>query len=177
MRASPSRSALRCAAGCCGAAALLLFAGCAIDTVHAPSSTTGQAPSTSPPSVTAPAPQEDKYLKALYADPRLDPIRDKVPLRLGPDSITPAYLANGTMPTATEKQAIKVWLQVRELAQVHQQSVYGEPSPLLMQTRQRITRAIADLYNGKLTYAEFAGRVRQIDQEHQAARQNVGLHN
>jgi hypothetical protein len=174
MRTSPSRSGLRYAAGCCGTA-LLLFAGCAIDTVHAPSSAPGQPPSTSPPSVTVP--QEDKYLKALYADPRLDPIRDKVPLRLGPGAITPAYLTNGAMPTATEKQAIKVWLQVRELAQVHQQSLYGEPSPLLVQTRERITRTIADLYNGKLTYGEFAERVRQIDQEHQTARQNVGLHN
>ena len=173
MQPSRTRSVLRCAAGLCSAA--LLLAGCAIDGLRAPSSTPGQAPSTSPPSVTAP--QEDKYLKALYADPRLDPIRDKVPLRLGPGAITPAYLANDTMPTATEKQAIKVWLQVRELAQVHQQSLYGEPSPLLVQTRQRITRTIADLYNGKLTYGEFAGRVRQIDLEHQAARQNVGLHN
>jgi hypothetical protein len=173
MQPSRTRSALRCAAGLCSAA--LLLAGCATDGLHAPSSAPGQPPSTSPPSVTAP--QEDKYLKALYADPRLDPIRDKVPLRLGPGAITPAYLANDTLPTATEKQAIKVWLQVRELAQVHQQSLYGEPSPLLVQTRQRITRTIADLYNGKLTYGEFAGRVRQIDQEHQAARQNVGLHN
>lgn len=172
MRPSSSRSMLRCTAGLCSF--VLLLAGCATDsTTHAPS-VPGQAPSSSP---SVAAPQEDKYLKALYADPRLDPIRDKVPLRLGPGAVTPAYLANETTPTATEKQAIKVWLQVRELAQVHQQSLYGEPSPQLVETRQRITRTIADLYNGKLTYAEFAGRVQQIDQEHQAARQNVGLHN
>ena len=174
-RKSPSR--LRCVIGLLGAA--LFVAGCATESPRAPQSTTAAPQTTAAPAATTPPPlDQDKYLQALYADPRLDPIRDKVPLLLRAGAITPNYLSNETKPTPPEKDAIKVWLQVRELAQVHQTALRGEPSPLLVQTRQRVTEAIGELYSGKLTYAAFASRIQQIDEQHQGAtRQNVGLHN
>ena len=173
-RKSPSR--LHCRIALLSVA--LFVAGCASESPRAPQSTMGT-PQTTAPTTTAPPPlDQDKYLQALYADPRLDPIRDKVPLLLRAGAITPNYLSNETKPTPPEKDAIKVWLQVRELAQVHQTALRGEPSPLLVQTRQRVTEAIGELYSGKLTYAAFASRIQQIDEQHQGAtRQNVGLHN
>jgi hypothetical protein len=130
---------------------------------------------------TAPRPvavENDAYLKSLYADARLDPIRDKVPLLLRPDAIKPNHLANETRPTAPEKQAITAWLQVREQAQQYQTAQRGQPSPHLTQTRNRVTKAMVQLYNGTLTYGEFARRIREIDEEHQsAARQDAGARN
>ena len=132
---------------------------------------------TESPPRTAPV-EQDPYIVSLYADPRLDPIRDKVPLLLKPDSIKPTHLANESKPTAAEKKAIVVWLQVRERAQQHRASQRGEPSMLLTHTRNEITRAIAALHRGELTYAAFARRVRQIDQDYQtAARQSARDHN
>jgi hypothetical protein len=168
-RKSPSR--LRGVIGLLGVA--LLVAGCATESPRAPQPATATPQTAAPPTL-----DQDKYLQALYADPRLDPIRDKVPLLLRAGAITPNYLSNEAKPTPPERDAIKVWLQVRELAQVHQTALRGEPSPLLVQTRQRVTEAIGELYSGKLTYAAFASRIQQIDEQHQGAtRQNVGLHN
>jgi hypothetical protein len=136
---------------------------------------TGCAPGTPrPPQTTEPAPrttqvEQDPYLQSLYADPRLDPIRNKVPLLLKPDSIKPSYLTDETKPTPTEKKAIVAWLQVRERAQQYLASQRGQPTPLLAQTRNEITRTIAALHRGELTYAGFARRVRQIDQDYQTA--------
>lgn len=152
----------------------LLLAGCAAESPRQP--TAGS------PSGTAPARSasidDDAYLRSLYADPRLDPIRDKVPLLLRPDAIKPAYLTNDAKPTLPEKQAITAWLQIRELAQRYQTTQRGEPSALLIQTRNRVTEAIVQLYSERLSYAEFARRIQQIDEQHQTdVRQRIGLHN
>jgi len=108
-------------------------------------------------------------LDHLFADPRLDPIRDKVPLVLRTGAVTPVLLANDDRPTATEKRAIKVWLSIREQAQLYQLEHQGPPSPLLVRTRQQVSRAILQLYHGQLTYAQFAQRMQALDLDYQAA--------
>jgi hypothetical protein len=154
---------------------MMLF-GCGSEPVRRPPSSEPPAPHSG---AVVPTPQvapgnrvrdEKGYLQSLYADPRLDPIRNKVPLQLRADSVSAGYLRIDTKPTQTEKRAIKAWLQVREQAQQYQASLRGAPSPALQQTRTRVTQAITQLYSGKLTYAAFARRVQQIDAEHQAAR-------
>jgi hypothetical protein len=144
-------------------AVALALTGCAGETARHSQTTTAP--------VSQPVIQVDRdpYLRSLYADPRLDPIRDKVPLLLKPDSIKPAYFANETRPTPEEKKAIVAWLYVRERAQQYITSQRGEPSPLLTQTRNQITRAISQLHNGELTYGAFAQRIRQIDEDYQTA--------
>lgn len=98
-----------------------------------------------------------------------------MPLLLRPDAIKPAYLSNDAKPTPPEKQAIKVWLQVRERAQRYVAEQRGEPSALLIKTRNRVTGAILQLYSGRLSYGKFARRIRQIDEQHQAVvRQRIG---
>jgi len=154
--------------------AALILAGCAAE---AP-----RHQSTTPAIQTAPASSlggdRDPYLRALYADSRLDPIRDKVPLLLRPDVIRPAYLSNEGKPTPAEKNAITAWLEVRELAQRYRTAHAGEPSQLLSQTRRQVTEAILQLQSGELTYAGFARRVQRIDEDYQAAvRQHLGLRN
>jgi hypothetical protein len=151
-------------------AVTLILGACATESPRHPETTT--------PQPRAPQVEQDPYLRSLYADPRLDPIRDKVPLLLKPDSIKPSHLANEARPTAEEKKAIVAWLQVRERAQQYLAGQRGEPSPLLVQTRNEITRTIAALHRGELTYGAFARRVRQIDQDYQtSARNGAGQHN
>lgn len=171
----------RCAAAllCAG----LLLAGCAGQSPRQPDATS-PSPSTSPSasappnaatSPRGPAPArpasigDDPYLRSLYTDPRLDPIRNKVPLLLRPDAIKAAYLTNNASPTLPEKKAIKAWLQIRERAQRYVAEQHGEPSPLLIKTRNRVTEAILQLYSERLSYAEFARRIQQIDAQHQEA--------
>jgi hypothetical protein len=130
---------------------------------------------TAPAPLTAPTPQAAQgaasYLEHLVADPRLDPIRDKVPLVLRAGAVTPALLSNQAKPTPAEQRAIKVWVSFREQAQQYQLQQRGPPSPLLVRTRQLVTRAIVDLYNGDLTYGQFARRIQTLDSDYQAARQ------
>jgi hypothetical protein len=153
-----------------GIALALLLSACATEGPRHPQTTEA-------PKSTVPV-EQDPHIVSLYSDPRLDPIRDKVPLLLKPDSIKPSHLVNETKPTPAEKKAIEVWLQVRERAQQHIASQRGEPSMLLTQTRNDITRAIAALHRGDLTYGAFARRVQQIDQDYQtAARQSARQHN
>jgi hypothetical protein len=152
----------------------LILAGCAAEAPRHQSTTpaTPAAPSSSLGG------DRDPYLRALYADSRLDPIRDKVPLLLRPDVIRPSYLSNDGKPTPAEKNAITAWLEVRELAQRYRTAHAGEPSQLLSQTRRQVTEAILQLQSGELTYAGFARRVQRIDEDYQAAvRQNLGLRN
>jgi len=122
-----------------------------------------------PEGVPQPRDGAGSYVEQLFADPRLDPIRDKVPLVLRSGAVTPLLLANEERPTPSEKQAIKVWLSVREQAQQYQLEHRGPPSPLLVRTRQMVTRAILQLYNGEMTYGEFAKRIQVLDSEYQAA--------
>jgi hypothetical protein len=111
----------------------------------------------------------DRYLEHLFADPRLDPIRDKVPLLLRADTVTASHLSNPERPTEQERRAIAVWESVRERAQQYQQEQRGPPSPLLVKTRSQVTRAILQLYGGELTYGEFAARIQEVDADYQAA--------
>lgn len=118
----------------------------------------------SAPTVAAAVPSRSSVADP-FDDPRLDPIREKVPLVVRANAVTPAHLALDRRPTRVEKQAIRVWQEIRE--RLHQGG--PQPSHQLMQTRVRVTRAIVQLYAGRLTYAGFAERLREIDVEHQAA--------
>ena len=122
---------------------------------------------TTQPTETARAPEPDasagarqcgSYVEHLFADPRLDPIRDKVPLVLRSGAVTPPSWPMGQAHSA-EKQAIKVWMSVREQAQQYQLEHRGPPSPLLVHTRQLVTRAILQLVQRR----NDLRRVRQAD--------------
>jgi len=60
-------------------------------------------------------------------------------------------------------------MQVRERAQQYLTTQRGQPSALLTQTRNQVTRAIAQLHRGELTYGDFARQVRQIDEQYQTS--------
>ena len=143
-----------------------LLAGCA----EAPTSQRPSPPQSQSPSASrSPDKGAASSVDQLFADPRLDPIRNKVPLVLHPGTVTRALLANEDRPTPPEKQAIKVWMSIREQAQQYQLEHQGPPSARLVRTRQLVTRAMLQLYNGELTYGQFARRIQELDSEYQAA--------
>lgn len=145
---------------------LVVVAGCGSEPVRAPYAGAGVSPG-SRAVIADPRRDERIFLDRLYADPRLDPIRDKVPLQLRADAVEQGYLRIKRWPTAQEKQAIQAWLEVRERAQQYQLGVRGPPSDALAKTRARVTQAIRQLHAGKMTYAAFAMRMQEIDAQHQ----------
>jgi len=164
---------------CAFVCAAVGIAGCADHPSHPQQGQPSPAQTSQPPARPAEAQSPsakagaDSSVERLFADPRLDPIRDKVPLVLRAGSVTPLLLSNEERPTSAEKQAIKVWMSVREQAQQVQQEQRGPPSQRLIRTRQLVTRAILQLYNGEFTYGQFAKRIQEIDSEYQAAARHV----
>lgn len=155
------------------------LAACGTDAIRRPSTTPSPsegAPQSGPAAGAQGLPEGPRWqaVSNPYLDPRLDSIRDKVPLQLRSGAVTATHLSNDKRPTREEKRAIKVWQEVREKA--HQGR--PQPSALLTQTRLRVTRAITQLYAGQLTYGDFARRVQEIDALHRAAnRQRLGQQN
>jgi len=153
--------------------AAVVIGGCAESPSHQQPHQPSAVPRSDRPAETAPAPRAaestNSRVEQLFADPRLDPIRDKVPLVLRAGTVTPALLANEERPTPAEKQAIKVWMSVREQAQQIQLEQRGPPSQRLVRTRQQVTQAILQLYSGELTYGQFAKRIQVLDSEYQSA--------
>lgn len=151
---------------------LFVLSGCGSELIRDPYPGTpvhhGVAPG---PQAIAENPTRDEkiHLHQLYADPRLDPIRDKVPLQLRADAVGPGYLRNHNRPTVQERSAIKAWLEVRERALQYQGGTRGPPSAQLIRTRTQVTRAITQLQSGKLTYAAFGMRIQEIDAQHKQA--------
>jgi hypothetical protein len=152
--------------------AAVVAAGCAAGPSYQPQRQTYPVQTTQPPQA-GQRPQTaegtDTYIEHLFSDPRLDPIRNKVPLLLRAGVVTPSLVSNDDRPTKEEKRAIKLWESIRERAQQYQLEQRGPPSPLLVHTRQLVTTAIVQLYEGELTYGQFAGRIQQLDTEYQAA--------
>lgn len=154
---------------------IVWVAGCASDAPRPqpPEEPAAPAPAPSQPAQAGkpsapPKAAQDQYLRKLYADPRLDPIRNKVPLVIGPDAVKPAHLSSEVKPSPAEKHAIAVWIRTRERAQQYQTTQRGAPSASLTQTRNRVSAAIVQLYNGELTYAAFARQLQEIDAQYQA---------
>jgi len=147
--------------------ATAVVAGCAdTPTSQRPAQTQSPSGNHAPDKASA---QAANHVDQLFSDPRLDPIWSKVPVALHPGTVTSALLANEDKPTPEEKQAIKVWMSIREQAQQYQLEHQGPPSARLVRTRQLVTRAMLQLYNGELTYGQFARRIQELDSEYQAA--------
>jgi hypothetical protein len=151
------------------AAVLLLAAGCSTSRLPAPAARVPSEHAARAPAAGKTAAEEEKYLQRLYADPRLDPIRDKVPLVLRSQAVTPGHLANNARPNAREKEAIVAWLEVRDRAQAYQAAQRGPPSAELERMRSRVTQAIQQLEAGQLTYAGFSKRLQALDSAYQSS--------
>ena len=96
------------------------------------------------------------YCRQVYSDPRLDPIREKVPINITfADSIPVRMLANDNYPTKEEAAAILSWAEQRQLCQTKATEMFGPAPAHLAAVRDANSQSMADLYAGKLTYGEY----------------------
>ena len=117
----------------------------------------------------------DMYCSQLYSDPRLDPIRAKMPIGKSITEPVPVQMmTNSDLPTQGEKSAILAWAQQRQLCQQKDSTLFGPPYPHLEAARRANSQSIADLYGGKITYGQYAKFLNELEahvlQEDQAVR-------
>lgn len=104
-------------------------------------------------------------IKSLAAEARLKPIADKVDLvRAAPNAKAPQRLA-----TAEERAAVAVWSEMRQGC-FEQGASYrratSKPQEIAFQRSVFVfqQRLLADLQQGKVTYAEFSKRRAELDE-------------
>jgi hypothetical protein len=119
------------------------------------------------------------------SDPELDPIRSKVELSPAPADSPPPFqiAANDTYPSEVERKSIAKWASWRDACLAQQRAasrVPGSAKPLQAtyleqdnafadEIAGKISALIIALYQGKLTYGEFAQKRHEIDRDGAAA--------
>ncbi len=116
----------------------------------------------------------NNYCDALYADSRLAVIKDKIDFHLQYETPPFTGLTNKNTPSEPEKKAIAIWGELRgqclryEASQLNAHGLVYEEHEISL--RKRNASLIAVLYEGKLTYGEFA---RKIIESHETARKEA----
>lgn len=110
----------------------------------------------------------------LYADSRIDPVRGRiqVPLALGaPQDID--KLADRTRPTDADRPAIKALWEAEEACRRYGEQKLGSLPAYRMRSDDEMSEALADLYDGAITYGQFARRMLYIGERDKAARESI----
>lgn len=131
----------------------------------------------------------DQECRAQMGDHDLDPIRDKLELSKvveNADRPSVAISPNNSLPTQQERSAIETWATIRDnciqryiqsqksipLQPPENPRVEDEWLTFVRQSADRIDILVEALYQGKMTFAEFAKERAQIGEETAAARKN-----
>lgn len=102
------------------------------------------------------AEQANAYCIQVYSDPRLDLIRDKLPITIKmTESIPVRMLANDSYPTKEQAAAILSWAEQRQLCHSKLTEIFGPAPAHLTAMRDANSQSMADLYAGKLTYGQY----------------------
>ena len=116
--------------------------------------------------------------------PELDPIRNKVDFFDSKAEPTPAMLANKNYPTSEEKFALSKWIQLRDECIKRQKLILSKEVKLLLVYELRdidnksftfSSQLVFALYEGKITFAEFARKRHEIYEKHYAAYREAEL--
>lgn len=93
----------------------------------------------------------------LYADPRIDPVRDRiqVPLQIG-EAQSIDMLSKRVRATDAEKPAIQALSAAFDTCNGRAASQLGPLPAYRLRTNNRISDGLADLYSGDITYGQFA---------------------
>lgn len=121
-----------------------------------------------------------EHCRRLMTAPGLDPIHGKVDFLRAPEQ-APSFdvAANDAYPTAAERQAIRRWGELRQQCIAFEHRMIPEPTnlpPLELATYQQDQSYFTDLqeqvgdlivllYQGKLTYGQFAQKRYQVGRE------------
>lgn len=85
-----------------------------------------------------------------YSDQALSPIKDKVVFLYTGVEQTPEMFNNQSYASALEKPVIAIWIKKRNDCNKREQNI------LLLRNKQVVDDLITLLYQGKITYGEFA---------------------
>ena len=103
---------------------------------------------------------------AIQSNPALDPIRGKVAFVRARD-ITFEMLSNTAYPNEAERAAILELAKLREIAYDQYLSIddrYQPPYGRVYQAHRQATNALwADLYRGRITFAQFSRNFQELD--------------
>lgn len=103
-----------------------------------------------------------EYCRQLYSDPRLDPIRSKVPLNMGvSDPIPIQMMSDNDFPSTEEASLILVWAEQRQRCHEYQTSLYGPPRAQVEAVRRANSQLMAELYGGVITYGQYAKQLNE----------------
>jgi hypothetical protein len=114
------------------------------------------------------------YCESLYADSRIDPVRDKILLPITFGAGQPiGMLANRAHPTADETEAIRALSRAWEGCNDRWVEVFGPMPSYRISSRHRVSESLAELYAGELTYGGFAKDMLYIGERDQLAREDL----
>jgi hypothetical protein len=121
-------------------------------------------------------PEQDVKAKCnqFYADSRIDPVRGRiqVPLTFGaPQDID--KLANRTRASDADRPAIKALWEAQEACRRYGEEKLGSMPSYRAISDDEMSDALADLYDGTITYGQFARRTLYIGDRDRAARERV----
>jgi hypothetical protein len=109
----------------------------------------------------APPPATEKDIRTdcaqYYADPAIDPVRDRIqiPLQIGePQPVD--MLARRVKATEAERPAIKAFSGAFDACIQRAAQELGTLPSYRLRTNNRISEGFADLYAGDITYGQFA---------------------
>ena len=103
-----------------------------------------------------------EYCQQLHSDPRLDPIRDKVPLLAQiSDPIPMQMMSNNEFPTNEEASAIAALAEQRQKCQKYQTVLLGAHPAHVEALRRTNSQLMAELYGGNITYGQYAKQLNQ----------------
>jgi hypothetical protein len=110
----------------------------------------------------------------LMADPRIDPIRDKVavPITLGASQDI-AVLSNRNRPTDAERPAIKALWDAHEACRAWTEARSGSEPGYRVLSNEAVGTLLGDLHDGVITYGQFARKLLYIGAQDRSARERL----
>jgi hypothetical protein len=103
-----------------------------------------------------------QYCSQLYADPRIDPVRSKLPMPTSfSDSISIQMMSSNEFPTKEEAQAILAYADQRQKCMDYNNVIFG-PTPVHVDAvRRSVSQLLAELYAGSINYGQYAKQLNQ----------------
>ena len=120
----------------------------------------------------------EKYLNALKTEKLLDPIRDKI--YFGMLSDTPfSYYVNKDFVKENERKALEKFQSIKAVFDSEGRLFFEKYSPHFLELFNYLTAArftiFTDLYNGKITYGDYALKIKEVVASYNKAREQREL--
>jgi hypothetical protein len=114
------------------------------------------------------------HCERAYADARIDPIRAKVQLPLSFDDPQDVErLADRSFVTDAERPAVKALWEAKESCRREAERLLGPPPRYREVSEGQVSVALAELFDGEITYGQFARTMLFIGARDKSARETI----